>query len=85
MPNNEIFFGHDTLRNLHINGKFRYLGETFCAATGRGLSENFKKISEIAERCTRIKLKPIQKLDLLCKYILPAIYHLLFTDLPSNK
>lgn len=30
-------------------------------------------------------MKLLQKLDLLCKYILPAMYHLMFTDLPSNN
>lgn len=85
MPEYKILSGANTLRNLQINDSFKYLGATFSAAKGLDNSENTMKISETAERCKRLKLKPLQKLDLLCKYILPAMYHLLFTDLPSNN
>lgn len=34
-------------------------------------------------RCSRLALKPRQKLDLVSKYLLPAYYHLFIADLPS--
>lgn len=80
-----ILSGIDSLRNLRVNEDFRYLGATFNAARGLDNSEGVKKISEAAARCARLKLKPTQKLDMLSKFILPAMCHLLFTDLPSGN
>lgn len=82
MPEHNILSGAETLRNLQINDSFKYF---LVMKKGLDNSENTMKISETAERCKRLKLKPLQKLDLLCKYILPAMYHLLFTDLTSNN
>lgn len=85
MPEAEILSGDDTLQNLRVNDNFRYLGATFNAVRGLDNSDGINKISEVAARCTKLKLKPTQKLDMLCKFILPSMYHLLFTDLPSGN
>lgn len=40
---------------------------------------------DAAERVARLLLKPMQKLYLLTKHVMPGFYHLLVTDPPSQN
>lgn len=69
------------LKNVASTEEFRCLGAHFSVNEGLSNWNNSKKVLEAAERCNALRLKPRQKLDLLCRYDIPGYAHLLISDI----
>ncbi|XP_046666829.1 uncharacterized protein LOC124358570 [Homalodisca vitripennis] len=71
------------LRNFGIDEPFSYLGALFTVHRGLSNSNAYLSIRDAATRCSRLSLKPMQRLNLLCSYVLPAFFYRLIADPPG--
>lgn len=71
------------LRSFAVDEPFRYLGATFTVHKGLGNDLHYSQVEVVSAKVMGLALKPMQKLDLLYTYVLPAFYHLFIADPPG--
>lgn len=70
-------------RELAVDEPFRYLGAAFTVHKDLDDEMLAGEVRDAVARCARLSLKPMQKLDLLCKFVLPGYYYRLVADRPG--